>query len=116
MELHHQIRGNQRLSWNVARLLELARDLPQVQVPLAEIDEFDSVYWFDAEHPPTCRAVVEHGRRIELANLEHPVILSEAGLVMDGMHRVAKAHILGLPRVMAVRFERDPEPDLIEEL
>lgn len=29
---------------------------------------------------------------------------------MDGMHRVAKAHILNIPHISAVQFKRIPEP------
>jgi hypothetical protein len=30
---------------------------------------------------------------------------------MDGMHRVAKAWLLGLTAIQAVQFPHDPEPD-----
>ena len=33
---------------------------------------------------------------------------------MDGMHRVAKAVLLGRDVIDAVQFESDPEPDRIE--
>jgi hypothetical protein len=32
---------------------------------------------------------------------------------MDGMHRVAKAWLLGLSTIQAVQFVQDPEPDQI---
>ena len=72
------------------------------------------MYWFDDEHPPTCRAVVEHARRIDAVDLSFPIILSARGLVMDGMHRVAKALLRGESTIAAVQFEEDPEPDHIE--
>jgi hypothetical protein len=33
---------------------------------------------------------------------------------MDGMHRVAKAYMLGHETVDAVQFDIDPEPDFID--
>ena len=52
-----------------------------------------------------------HARRIYEADSEKPVILSATGQVMDGMHRVAKAWLLGRKTIRAVKFPRDPEPD-----
>ncbi len=62
----------------------------------------------------TCRDVVEHAQLILEADCDYPIILSAEGHVMDGMHRVAKACLLGLEEVPAVQFATDPEPDYIE--
>ena len=48
---------------------------------------------------------------MEEADLTFPVILSNDGRAMDGMHRVAKAWLLGRKTIRAVKFPRDPEPD-----
>ncbi len=45
------------------------------------------------------------------ANLSFPVILAAEGRVMDGMHRIAKALMLGRETVDAVQFTVTPEPD-----
>lgn len=108
----HTDRGKE--IWDVERLIELTRGMPRKRVPLDAIFEFDQVYWFDEDFAPTCRAVVEHARRIDEVDLQYPIILSESGLVMDGMHRVAKAALLGHDAVEVVQFESDPEPDRIE--
>jgi hypothetical protein len=50
-------------------------------------------------------------QRIQAADLSIPIILSADGHVMDGMHRVAKAWLLGLTEIQAVQFPQDPEPD-----
>lgn len=50
-------------AWDVDRLVHLTEGLPIEQVPLADINELDSVYWFDALNKPTVRNVVEHIRR-----------------------------------------------------
>ena len=39
--------------------------------------------------------MLEHIRLMEEADLSFPIILSATGAVMDGMHRVAKAALLG---------------------
>jgi len=110
-QFHNRMIAGSRLSWDVDRLVLLAADLPVKAVPLASIFEFDTVYWFDAQFPATCRAVVDHLRRIEAVDLAYPIILSDDGHVMDGMHRVAKALLQDKSDILAVQFEKDPEPD-----
>lgn len=115
---YHFRRGERGLLvWDVERLIELSRGLPRSEVELAALRELDEPYWFrETETEPTCRALVEHMRLIEGADLSFPIILSSDGRVMDGMHRVAKALLAGLSTVPAVRFERDPEPDYLNRL
>jgi hypothetical protein len=62
-------------------------------------------------HSRPCRAVAEHARRIQAADLSYPVILASDGGLMDGGHRIGKAWLLGLSEIAAVRFEIDPPPD-----
>ena len=80
-------------------------------MPVAAIRELDEAYWFDHGYAPTCRAVAEHVRLINEADLSFPIILSADGRVMDGMHRVAKALIQNVDDLPAKRFARDPAPD-----
>ncbi|MEM7139816.1 MAG: hypothetical protein AAF548_02215 [Actinomycetota bacterium] len=101
-----------RKAWDVHRLIELSAELPIEQVPLADIGEVDTVYWFDADHHrPTVRAVIEHAQLISDTDLSYPIILGEDGRVMDGMHRVCKALIEERSTIAARRFPVDPEPD-----
>ena len=81
---------------------------------MADILEFDEDCWFGPQRQPTCRAVAAHARRIFEADLSYPVILSADGGLMDGGHRVAKAWLAGQEKVLAVRFDHDPQPDWIE--
>jgi hypothetical protein len=100
--------------WQQARLIELAKSLPVKTVRLDSIAEFDHDMWFGSgpnKVQPTCRAVAEHAKRINDANLQHPIILSATGSLMDGMHRAAKAYIEDKQEIQAVQFEVDPEPD-----
>ena len=110
-EFHNRRVNGVSRSWSVDRLRKLSAGLPAEDVPLTSIFEFDTVYWFDDQHQPTCREVVGHIARIQNADLSDPVILSADGHVMDGMHRVAKAWLLGQSQIRVVQFVEDPEPD-----
>lgn len=101
------------LIWDVDRLVELSADLPRRDVPLEAIRELDEVYWFGDDTRPTCRAVADHARLIQEADLSYPIILSADGRVMDGMHRVARAYLDGHSTIRAVQFDEDPAPDYI---
>ena len=52
---------------------------------------------------------------IEQADLDHPIILSADGRVMDGMHRICKAWMCGNKTIKAVQFETDPTPDHVDK-
>ncbi len=62
---------------------------------------------------PTCRSIAIPSKLIHETELRHPIILSQDGGVMDGMHRVCKALNGGLDSIRAVQFDVDPEPDFI---
>lgn len=55
--------------------------------------------------------MLEHMRLIEEADLSFPIIMSAAGAVMDGMHRVATAALQGRIEIEAVQFVEDPAED-----
>ena len=97
-------------AWDVDRLVALSRELRAEPVPIASIRELDEPYWGE---PMTCRAVADHARLISESDLSYPVILSSDGRIMDGMHRVLKAVLLGQSHIAAVRFVTDPEPDFV---
>ncbi len=100
--------------WEAERLWYLSKDLPIKTVPLSSISNFDDVCWFHAgSAKPTCRAVAAHAKRIYEADLSRPIILSVSGIMMDGMHRVAKAWILGMEEIQTVQFLEDPHADQI---
>jgi hypothetical protein len=110
----HLVHGN-RCHWWTDRLWSESDSLPTEAVPIGSIAEFDMDCWFHGK-APTCRQVAEHARRINDADLSHPVILSSDGQLMDGGHRVAKAYLLGQSTVQARRFTIDPEPDWVEQI
>ena len=101
--------------WEVPRLWRLAANLPVHHLPISTLEpEYEQVYWFGGETEPTVRAVVDHARKIAAADLNYPIILSHTGVVMDGMHRVAKALMLDHETIDAVQFDHDPDPDRVE--
>jgi hypothetical protein len=104
--------GDQFDAWDVERLVELASNLPVLNIPLSSIDEIDSVYWIGADgSSPTVRILVHHMELVNSADLSFPVIIGADGRVMDGMHRIAKSLLLGNATVRAVRFDEQPSPD-----
>jgi hypothetical protein len=114
-QYHSRVTNRGRLIWDVHHLVALSAGLPKVRVALSAIRELDEPCWFGgAGDVATCRAVADHARLIQATDLAFPIILSSDGRVMDGMHRVAKAHMLGHKDIDAVRFDRDPEPDYVD--
>ncbi len=100
------------LAWDVHRLIAQSRDLPVSHVARSTLAELDDAYWGDGDSPPpTCRQVIEHMQLVEAADLQYPIILCPQGRVMDGMHRVAKALLLGKNEIAAVRLPELPSPD-----
>ena len=98
------------LAWDVDRLVALSSRLPRKHVPLEAIRELDEA-WSGDDDRRTWRAMIQHVKLIEDADLAFPIILSSHGEVMDGMHRVAQAVLRGRNTVEAVQFDEDPEPD-----
>lgn len=101
-------------AWDVDRLMVLVQDQPTEQVPLDAIREADAEYWFSHGYSATVRAVVEHARLINEADLSYPIIVDPEGGVMDGMHRVGKALLLGQPTISAKRLPSLPPPDFVD--
>lgn len=101
-------------AWDVDRLVALAEALPEELLPLQDVREVDTAYWFDHGYEPTVRAVVEHMRVVNEADLRYAIIVDPDGGVMDGMHRVAKALLLGHDTIAAKRLPSLPSPDFTE--
>ena len=112
MRKQYYFRSSSRglLAWDVDRLVQRSSQLPRKRIPLSTIREL-SEEWSGDDERRTWRAMLEHIRLIEEADLSFPIILSATGAVMDGMHRVAKAALQGANAIEAVQFDEDPEPD-----
>ncbi len=99
--------------WDVRRLWRLAEGLPRFQLAIDELRPYLELdCWFGGKAPTTAM-VARHARQIYEADLAFPIILNQHGGLMDGTHRLAKAWILGHASILAVRFERTPEPDQV---
>ena len=94
--------------WSVARLFELAKDLPVMDIP---IDHLNVYYKYENL---TLREMVMHMKAVEDANLAFPIILDEDGDLMDGRHRIMKALFKGIKTIKAVRFDENPSPCRID--
>jgi hypothetical protein len=112
-QYHFRDGPNGLRAWDVDRLVELAKDLPIVQIPLSNLRELDEPFWYGHGAVPTCRSVAEHAKLINETDLRFPLILSSDGRIMDGMHRAAKAVMQNISSLPAKRFRQDPEPDYI---
>jgi len=99
-------------AWDIDKLIESSKTLPMVSVKLDDIKELDENFWYQGEGDvPTCRSIGQHYKLMNEADLTYPVILSEDRRVMDGMHRIVKALILGHETIKAVIFEKTPPAD-----
>lgn len=90
--------------WSVARLFELSKNMPVIEIPL------DHLCLSSTYEKLTLRDLVMHMEAVNNADLSMPIIMSEDGDIMDGRHRVMKALLLGFDTIKALRFEENPEP------
>ena len=98
--------------WDVDNLVELTRDFKVKEILLSEIKELYEPYWYPDSYPTT-QDIINHMLLIQEADLSYPIIICSQGRIMDGMHRVGKAKILGKDKICAVQFDKDPQPDYI---
>lgn len=114
-QYHFRQSGDQLLIWDVNRLIERASQLPVRAVRLDTLSEVDQPYWYElGGAQPTCRNITEHAKLIAEADLAYPIILCHQGRVMDGMHRICKALMLGHGTINAVQFPAAVAPDYID--
>jgi len=106
---HQQTCTLGRNTWNVARLFELSRHLPVLEIPL---DHLAIYYTYERL---SLRDMVMHMNAVMEADLKTPIILDEDGELMDGRHRIMRAMLYGDKTILAVRFEENPEPDEVHD-
>ena len=100
--------------YNVNALLARAEALPVQTWLLTQIQEFDEAYWYDmGGQQPTCRHILGHMQQMQRADLSFPVLVCRQGRLIDGMHRVFKAHWLGHTEIKVQQLEFDLVPDFI---
>ena len=95
-------------AWDVDHLIRLSSALPVKRVALDSFWQVDTVYWTE---PFTVRAFADHVRLVKAVDATYPIILTADGRVMDGMHRIVRALLMGERTIAAVQFEATPDPD-----
>ncbi len=115
-QYHSKKIGDKTYVWDVHKLVERAKDMPIIEVPLDQISELNDTYWHEEGEfkKPIARDIALHAKLIYECDLNYPIILHADGSLMDGMHRCCKALIEGRDVIRAVRFETDPPPDYID--
>lgn len=98
-----------RHSWSVAKLFELSRNLPVMELP---INAVCVAYSYERL---MLREMVMHMKAVQDADLDMPIILDEDGELMDGRHRLMKAMLTGAETIKAVRFDENPTPDRVTD-
>lgn len=91
--------------WGVARLQELAKDLPVFDLPLAAL-ELNGRIWADNN----IIELAHHCKRVMDADLNVPILIDWTGGIADGRHRVIRALIEGKATVKARRLIERPAP------
>lgn len=100
-------------AWDVDKLIELSQVLPIIDVKLNNIKELNEQFKENGKSL-TYRSIAEHLKLVQETDLKYPIILSKDGRVMDGMHRVIKALLLGHNTIKAVQFKEDLKPDYVD--
>lgn len=111
-QYHFRKVENDTYIWDVDHLVELTQSFQVRQVLLSDIKELDEAYWYPDTHPTT-QDIIAHMQLTLEADLSYPIISCAQGRLMDGMHRVGKAKILGKASISAVQFDTNPQPDFI---
>lgn len=111
-QYHFRKVENDTYIWDVDNLVAFTQHFKVKEIPLSDIKELEEAYWYPDTYPTT-QDILEHMQLIQQADLTYPIILCSQGRLMDGMHRVGKAKILGKDTISAVQFEIDPQADFI---
>ena len=88
--LGDQRNSGKKKTWSVARLVELSKDLPIFEAPIAAIATDYTI-----TDSNDIRNFVAHVKKVLEADLDYPIILASNGVIMDGRHRLAKAILEG---------------------
>ncbi|MEM9951424.1 MAG: hypothetical protein AAF846_07485 [Chloroflexota bacterium] len=106
--------GTNYYYWKASTLWQLSESMPIEHVPLSEFDwTNDNFECNSLSDPPLWRDIGDHAKRIINADLKYLIIISDEGNIMDGMHRILKCYVFDVPTIKAVRFEKNPAPDLV---
>lgn len=97
--------------WNLQDIWKKSENLKTTKVKVSEL--WDNRYknawcWQHEGEELNNLFFLHHMRRVLNADLSYPIVLSEEGLIFDGVHRLVKAKHLELEYIECVKFEKDP--------
>jgi hypothetical protein len=99
--------------WDLDEIWEITKDFEKELVLVDELwDERYAKAWCWQHEDETINNefFLHHMKRVAEADLMYPIILSEEGLIFDGVHRLVKAKYYGMQHILCVRFKKDPLP------
>jgi hypothetical protein len=99
--------------WDLDEIWEITKDFEKELILVDELwDERYAKAWCWQHENETINNefFLHHMKRVAEADLMYPIILSEEGLIFDGVHRLVKAKYYGLKHILCVRFQKDPVP------
>ncbi len=106
--------NGEKHTWFIQSLIKASIKLPVIKIELKELEEhLVENAWFHDGNEPTVRSIIEHYKRAQQADLSFPIIISHKFGVMDGLHRIVKAHLTGCTTISAVHLAELPKPDYI---
>lgn len=111
---HSTEKNGKKHTWYVKRLWVLSVGLPEFDFDVSSFNGYEEDFWFGDRIKPTIKKVLEHHHKILNADITFPIIISEDGLIMDGVHRICRAYLENRKTIRAVRFEKNPDPDIIK--
>ena len=98
--------------YSVPHLWDISKDLPTKQVPISELSKtLRKPLWGQlggGKASPLKSTDAKHRQKVEKADLSFPLIQHPDGWLMDGTHRLLKAHKAGKTHVPVVTLRRDP--------
>ena len=118
--------------YDVYKLIAYSETLPQVDAPLDELGACLDVLCWSGQNENTkigpntiIKAFREagswdklyelypelsrHAKRVQFADLSHPILLDPENHVIDGVHRLTKAFIEGQVAIKAKKLDKIPE-------
>lgn len=117
----NQIFSTNGREYDVNKLFELAKDIPEEEVDLADyVDQLKDYVWTEGDSEKKIRPIdidesSEHWQRMLDADLDYPILIGPNNEIMDGYHRLARAFFLRKPKIKIQKFDHWPREALIRE-
>ena len=104
-------------TWNLKDIWKITEkfDVQKISVEMLWNERYAKAWcWQHEDEKIDNEFFLHHMERVGKADLSYPIILSEEGLIFDGVHRLMKAKYLGLEYVACVKFSKDPVPSTVK--